>query len=89
MIGLNRRRVFFLILASMLVSVLGAFNPSTFADEGTVLESGGSYSCPAPAGCGNWGCHAKSVSDSTQVCHLYNLAGSTGCTGTRTCDAAP
>jgi hypothetical protein len=44
---------------------------------------GGAYTCPTVAGCGNWGCYANS--QGVQTCALYNLEGSTHCTGTRTC----
>jgi hypothetical protein len=88
MIKLIRRQALLLILASMLIATLGAFNSSTFA-EGEIVIEGGSYSCPAPAGCGNWGCHAKSIADPTQVCSLYKITGPNDCTGSVTCDLVP
>jgi hypothetical protein len=86
MIKLISRLAFRLILVSMLVGAPGAFNPSTFADEGMVLEAG-SYSCPTVTGCGNWGCHSNGQGG--KDCVLYNLQGSTHCTGSRECDLNP
>lgn len=36
------------------------------------------WKCPDSQKCGNFGCHAKSIADHTQVCSRYLLEGATG-----------
>jgi hypothetical protein len=68
----------------LLGAMVGALNNSgTFTQLAFAQNYGGSGSCPAPAGCGNFGCHYDGTGHN--VCSLYNIPPATWCSGTRTC----
>ena len=90
------RRARLLLLTSLLVgAIFGSFHNSvSFAQEGPeqpALYDGGSgggsggggagWNCPDAQTCGNFGCHAFSYTDPTQVCSRWKLEG----TGPGTC----
>jgi hypothetical protein len=77
-----RSAVLALLLLGAMFAALnssGTFTKLAFAQN----YGGGGGSCPAPSGCGNWGCHVDGTGHN--VCTLYNIPPSTNCSGTRTC----
>jgi hypothetical protein len=69
----------------ILLLLLGAFAAS-FSRSGSFTNtafsqsygSGNTY-CPSPSGCGNFGCHARSIADPTQVCSQYVIVWGASC----------
>ena len=87
MIKLICRRARLLLLASMLIGAMsGAFNSTnTIAQEIEIFQygdggggGGALWVCPDSSTCGNFGCHARSTADPTQVCSRWLLEGATG-----------
>jgi hypothetical protein len=81
------KQAYQLLLASLLIGVLfAAFQGSaTFAQivpEEPVLVGGGGGGvgggggkiCPRLVGCGDFGCHPKSIIDPTMICSRYKLS---------------
>jgi len=99
MIKLIWRRACLLLLASMLMgAMLGAFNSTnTFAqeifydgyDDSGGGGGGGTYYCPSPSGCGNFGCHARSIADHTQICSQYRIDAAASCPSPIDCSSGP
>jgi hypothetical protein len=80
---INRHARLFL-LASIVFAMVGAF---TFSNRTVRGEEGGVWTCKEPTGCGNFGCYRNNAG--VMVCTLYNLQGSTHCSGTVNCDPPP
>lgn len=81
-VSTRRKRLF--LLVSILAVMLGGFN---FPNRTAQADPGAGYSCPAPSGCGNFGCNANG--QGVQKCSLYNLEGSTTCSGSIDCEKTP
>jgi hypothetical protein len=66
-----------LLTLLLLSAMFGALNSSgTFTKLAFAQNyGGGSWSCPDPYTCGNFGCHERSYLDHTQVCSRYPLNG--------------
>jgi hypothetical protein len=94
MIKLIGKRARLLLLASVLLgTIFGSFHGwATVAQVGPeepILFDGGSgggtgggggnYYCPSPSGCGNFGCHARSIADPTQICSQYVIVDGASC----------
>lgn len=78
----TRRSIRSGVLALLLLGAMfGALNSSgTFTKLAFAQNYGGGtgWKCPDPQTCGNFGCHALSIVDPTQVCSRYNLIGVPG-----------
>jgi hypothetical protein len=78
----------------MLLLLLGAF-ATAFSRSGSFTNtafsqsygSGGNYYCPSPMGCGNFGCHARSIADPTQICSQYPIMFGASCPSPINCRA--
>ena len=80
---INRHARLFL-LASIVFAMVGAF---TFSNQIARGEEEAKWTCKEPAGCGNFGCYRNN--SNVMVCALYNMEGSTHCSGTINCDPPP
>jgi len=68
-----RRLLLLLVLFCGLIGAFsrtGSFTNTAFSQS---YGSGGPYYCPSPSGCGNFGCHARSIADPTQICDTYPI----------------
>ena len=48
-------------------------DPTTGGDSGGGDGQTKPWKCPDPLVCGNFGCHPRSIADTTQVCSRYKL----------------
>lgn len=50
----------------------------SYGGPGSGAGGTGGWVCPDSQTCGNFGCHARSIADPTQICSRYNLEGVPG-----------
>jgi hypothetical protein len=80
-----RRLLMLLVVFAALIGAFsrsGSFTNTAFSQSYT---GPGGYYCPTSWGCGNFGCHARSIVDQTQICDTYPIGGGGGCASPLTC----
>ena len=71
-----------LVLLFLLGAFAAAFNRTgSFTNTAFSQSYGGAggYFCPSPYGCGNFGCHPRSIADPTIICNQYVIVSGASC----------